>query len=142
MGAGWCTLLVLLATCKLDKLTNTPSPIAMLAVAPMRVVDTAALGSVAMHRDTVTLTNAGNGTLSWRARAMRDAPWLGLSAGSGTAPTKLSVALDPRGLALGVYQDTVLISAENAAGSPALVDRKSTRLNSSHVQPSRMPSSA
>ena len=32
--------------------------------------------------------------------------------------------------------------AGDAPPAPALVDRKSTRLNSSHIEPSRMPSSA
>ena len=116
-----CTLLTLLTTCQFDKLISPPSSIAMLAVAPMHVLDTAALGSIAVHSDTLALANAGEGTLSWRAKVMGNAPWLVLSTGGGTAPSKVSVSLDPRGLALGVYHDTVLVSAENAGGSPALV---------------------
>src|SRR3989442_527912 len=40
---------------------------------------------------------------------------------SGTAPAKLRLAFNPAGLATGVYRDTVVVTAENAAGSPGRV---------------------
>ena len=52
---------------------------------------------------------------------------------TGTAPTS-------GGIRVGVWQGT-LPSAPAGSGTLSL-DRKSTRLNSSHIQKSRMPSSA
>ena len=46
-----------------------------------------------------------------------------------------------RGERVGI-EDIVRRLAELEAAGPALQDRKSTRLNSSHIQKSRMPSSA
>jgi len=41
-------LLILLATCQVDKLTNTPPPIATLSVTPNQVRDSAAVGSTGL----------------------------------------------------------------------------------------------
>ena len=43
---------------------------------------------------------------------------------------------------MSVIQDVIAKIAEKDAGQPEFQDRKSTRLNSSHIQKSRMPSSA
>jgi len=118
-----CTpLLILLATCQVDKLTNTPPPVATLALAPGQVRDSAAVGSTAVNGDSLTVMNAGPGTLSWTARLARGEPWLAFAGPTGgTAPAKLRLAFDPRGLPTDVYRDTVIVSAENAAGSPGRV---------------------
>src|SRR6266550_4787369 len=117
-----CTVLpVLLATCQFDKLTRSPSPIATLALTPGTVRDSAAVGSVALAAESVAVANTGQGTLSWSARPAQGAPWLELSPGNGTAPARLRVMLDPAGLEAGVYRDTVVVTAENAVGSPARV---------------------
>ena len=46
--------------------------------------------------------------------------------------------------ALGVHGMSAItaLTAQNTVGVAGVVDRKSTRLNSSHIQKSRMPSSA
>src|SRR5207245_143319 len=69
LGAAACALTLVCVTCKLDKLTNAPPPTAALAIAPGRVLDTAAAGSAAMQRDSLTLSNTGSGPLVWTARA-------------------------------------------------------------------------
>ena len=117
-----CSVLPLvLATCQFDKLTRSPSPIATLALTPGTVRDSAALGSVALAAESVAVANTGQGTLVWTARPAQGAPWLELSPGTGTAPARLGMMLDPVGLAAGVYRDTIVVTAENAVGSPARV---------------------
>ncbi|HEU5261149.1 MAG TPA: hypothetical protein VFU41_06970, partial [Gemmatimonadales bacterium] len=123
-GAVACALLILLPTCQVDKLTDSGTQVAVLAVAPTQLLDSAAAGSVGMRADSLILANTGKGTLSWTATLRRDAPWLDLVPASGIAPpnpSKMGLALNPAGLATGVYHDTVVVYAENATGSPALV---------------------
>jgi len=114
-------LLLLLATCQVDKLTNNPPPVATLAVTPSGLRDSAAVGSTAQRGDTLAIANVGPGTMSWTARTARAEPWVTMSRSSGTAPANLGLAYDARGLAPGVYRDTVIVSAENAKDSPARV---------------------
>src|SRR3989442_1661793 len=115
-------LLILLATCQVDKLTNTPPPVATLSLAPGQVRDSAAVGSTAVNGDSLTVMNAGPGTLSGSARLARGEPWLAfVGPTGGTAPAQLRLAFDPHGLPTDVYRDTVIVSAENAAGSPGRV---------------------
>ncbi len=116
-----CVLPVLLTTCQFDKLTRSPSPIATLTLTPGTVRDSVAVGSVALAAESVAVVNTGEGTLSWSARPAQGAPWLELSPGNGTAPARLRVMLDPAGLEAGMYGDTVVVTAENAVGSPARV---------------------
>ena len=59
--------------------------------------------------------------------------------------TKVAVCVaDPRGIHGRLAEPTVKEGASDALGRQVLrmIDRKSTRLNSSHIQKSRMPSSA
>ena len=62
-----------------------------------------------------------------------------LAAQSATGPASIESAMDE---ALALPGLLAQIQAGEAAGVDAHVDRKSTRLNSSHIQKSRMPSSA
>jgi len=115
-------LLILLATCQVDKLTNTPPPLATLSVAPAEVRDSAAVGSVGVDGDSLAVVNTGPGTLAWSARLALGGSWLAfVGATNGTAPAKLRLAFNPAGLPTGVYRDTVVVSAENASGSPGRV---------------------
>ena len=115
-------LLILLATCQVDKLTNTPPPIATLSLAPDQVRDSAAVGSLGVNHDSVAVVNTGPGTLSWSARLAMGEPWLAfVGPTGGTAPAKLRLAFNPAGLPTGIYRDTVVVAAENAAGSPGRV---------------------
>ena len=116
------SLLILLATCQVDKLTNTPPPIATLSLAPDQVSDSAAVGSMSVNHDSLAVVNTGPGTLSWSARLAMGEPWLAfVGPTGGTAPAKLRLAFNPAGLPTGIYRDTVVVAAENAAGSPGRV---------------------
>src|SRR6266853_323886 len=115
-------LLILLATCQVDKLTNNPPPLATLSLAPDQVRDSAAVGSTALNGDSLAVINTGPGTLSWIARLAIGESWLAfVGPNSGTAPAKLRLAFNPAGLPIGVYRDTVVVSAENASASPGRV---------------------
>src|SRR5437016_4051858 len=114
-------LTVLLATCKIDKLTKDPPPLAALSVAPGRVLDSAAVGSTAMHVDSIALTSSGAGALAWSASVKVGGGWLDVTPKTGTTPARVHVHLNPAGLDPGVYQDTVVVSAGQAVGSPARV---------------------
>ncbi|HVH10601.1 MAG TPA: hypothetical protein VM736_12470, partial [Gemmatimonadales bacterium] len=121
-GAAACLALAsLLATCKVDKLTNTPPPVAKLAVAPGQIRDSAAQGSTAIVADSVGVSNAGQGTLSWGHAFALGGPWLTATADGGVAPGQLRLGFNPASLAPGLYRDTVVITAENADNSPARI---------------------
>src|SRR5207249_2553400 len=124
MGVAACTLLLLIVTtCNVDKLTNSQPPVATLSVAPGKLSQTAAVGSMALRLDSVALANAGDGggPLSWSAGSMLGSAWLSLTPKNGATPAWLRVQLDPTGLTPGAYHDTVVVSAGNATHSPAAV---------------------
>src|SRR5439155_988919 len=103
-------------------LTNNPPPIARLMLAPRQVRDSAPVGSMAAPADSLSVANGGPGTLSWVAHFVRGDAWLAfVGPNSGTAPATLRIAFNPAGLPMGVYRDTVIVDAENAADSPGRV---------------------
>ncbi|PYP18084.1 MAG: hypothetical protein DMD52_02555, partial [Gemmatimonadetes bacterium] len=116
-GALVCALPLLTGTCKIGDITNPPPPLGKLAVSPAAVVDSAAVGSVARRSWTVAISNAGQGVLSWTAHA-DGVNWVAVSPTSGTAPGSVTIVLDPAALGMGVYRDTVMLSADGAANSP------------------------
>src|SRR5207245_4571527 len=76
-------------------------------------------GSIAMQRDSLTLSNTGSGPLVWTARAAANGTWLDVAPMSGTTPARLHLQLNPAGLTPGVYRDTVVVSAGEGVGGPA-----------------------
>jgi subtilisin family serine protease len=70
---------------------------------------------------TVTIRNAGMGTLRWQAEW--DAPWLQISPAMGSAPppATITVAVNTQGLAPGRYETRILILATEAANSPQAI---------------------
>ena len=68
---------------------------------------------------TITISNAGTGTLSWAASA--DQPWVSLDAMLGTSPAAVSVKVNPAGLAPGTYQANVRVVSTDAANSPLVI---------------------
>lgn len=63
----------------------------------------------ALPTQTVNLTNAGAGTLSWTAAP--DTSWLAVSPSSGTAPSTLTITINPAGLIPGSYSGSVTVSS-------------------------------
>jgi len=120
--AGCALLLLLVATCQVDKITTNPPPVATLSVAPTQLTFGAAVGSAALQSDSVVLKNDGEGgALSWSAASAHGSAWLAFTPRGGSTPGWLHVQLNPAGLAPGTYNDSVIVSAGNAAGSPAAV---------------------
>ena len=62
--------------------------------------------------------------------------------GPGTQPNDDSFSMNPLPITCQVNDEPSMAALEQCAHSPQVIDRKSTRLNSSHVALSRMPSSA
>lgn len=67
----------------------------------------------------IQITNTGAGTLAWTASASDS--WIAVSPGSGTAPSTMSISVNPSGMAAGTYNGSVQIAASGATGSPATV---------------------
>jgi hypothetical protein len=87
-----------------------------LTVSPASVSQSAPEGSTTPVATGLTL--GGTSPLAWTAATTQNAPWLGLSATSGTTPSTLTLTLDPTGLTPGTYRDTVVVTAAGALGSP------------------------
>jgi len=70
---------------------------------------------------TIQITNAGSGTLSWSASA--DQPWIGLNPSSGMAPSTVTVSISAASIlaAAGSYSGQITVSAPGAQGSPVTV---------------------
>ena len=100
-------------------LTVAAPSTAALAVTPQALSFTYAPSGTVPAAQTVSIANAGSGTLSWIAWS--SVSWVSLSAASGTATATLSVSVNPAGLAAGNYTGNVQIAAAGAAGSPASV---------------------
>jgi uncharacterized protein (TIGR03437 family) len=109
--------------------SNTPASIGVTLVVtqapPSLVVSQPTLafqytyGGAVPAASTVTISNAGGGTLAWTAST--NAYWLGVSSPSGSAPSTLSISVNPVNLAAGTYPGTVQITAPGAIGSPTSV---------------------
>lgn len=87
-----------------------------LAAAPASLSFAAPSGALTQ---TVTISNAGTGTLTWTASA--DQPWLSLDATLGTSPAAISVKVTAAGLAPGTYQANVRVVSTDAANSPLVI---------------------
>ena len=95
-----------------------------LAVAPTSRSDTALAGATAILPDSadVLLTGVGATATAWAATHGAGA-WLALTTAAGTGSGVVRWDRDPTGLAVGVYVDTITVTAAGASGSPAeLVD--------------------
>jgi len=95
------------------------SPLApAISVTPASLQFTSTNG-VAPSPQSIQIANSGGGTLAWTATA--SAAWLSVSPASGTAPSTLTVSINPAGLGAGTYNGSIQISASGATGSPASV---------------------
>jgi len=92
-----------------------------LAVAPEELTFNYSVGGSVPSAQTVSITNAGGGALSWTAAASSNNYWLAIAPASGTVPGTLSVSINPANLAAGTYTATVQVTAAGASGSPASI---------------------
>ena len=83
-GARWACLVILGAQALAAQgLVVSPNPL---------VFNMAAIGPVAVPQN-LTISASGSAALSWTATASADAPWISLSAASGTTPATVAVSL-------------------------------------------------
>ncbi|MCP2501109.1 MAG: PQQ-dependent sugar dehydrogenase [Deltaproteobacteria bacterium] len=93
-----------------------PGAAPVLSVTPGSLAFTGQAGDANPASQTMSVTNAGGGTLPWAASG--NAPWLSATPSSGVAPSTVSVSVDISGLAAGTYNGTVTITSAGASGSP------------------------
>ncbi|MDX2030097.1 MAG: S8 family serine peptidase [Blastocatellia bacterium] len=96
-----------------------PTPAPRIAVAPATLSFTATVGGANPANQILNLTNAGGGTLAWTVGD--DAPWLTVTAASGTAPATLTASVNIAGLAAGALNATITITGTGATNSPVTV---------------------
>ncbi len=118
---------------------NSNAPPA-LGVSTSALTFSASVGSGTSSPQSVNISNTGGGSLDWTAA--KTAPWLNLSAAAGTAPSTLSLTVNPGSMTAGSYTDTVTISGTGgpktvtvtmniaATASISFVNRDSTRQGS------------
>jgi uncharacterized protein (TIGR03437 family) len=80
-----------------------------LVVSPQTLAFQYANGGALPAAQSVAIGNAGGGTLSWTASS--NAYWLVVSPTSGTAPSTLTVSMNPVNLAAGTYTGTVQLGS-------------------------------
>jgi len=98
--------------------TNPPGAAPVLSVTPGSLAFTGQEGDANLASQTLSVTNAGGGTLSWTASG--NAPWLSADPASGAAPS-VSVSVNLSGLGAGTYDGTVTITSTGATGSPVSI---------------------
>jgi hypothetical protein len=96
-----------------------PAPTPVLQTSPSSLTFGGAVGGANPVAQSVSITNAGGGTLNWTAG--KSQPWLTLSSSAGTAPATLSIGVTSSGLAAGTYTDAVTIGAAGVSGSPQTI---------------------
>ncbi|HLH08324.1 MAG TPA: N,N-dimethylformamidase beta subunit family domain-containing protein [Terriglobales bacterium] len=91
----------------------------ILSVAPAALVFTGNQGGSNPNAGTISITNAGNGALSYTTSS--DSAWLTASPATGTAPQQLQISANTSGLAIGTYTGHITITASGAQNSPTTV---------------------
>ena len=106
----------------IDTLVILPSPLT-LSVSPLsHRVEVITGGNGALpESSSVTLTGSGAAAAVWTATHGSAATWVTLTTAGGTGSGLLRYSRNPSGLAVGVYIDTITVTASGAAGSPQRV---------------------
>jgi hypothetical protein len=98
--------------------SGTPTP-PSLSVSPTSLSFSGTAGGANPAAKTLSVSNAGGGTLSWTASD--SASWLSIAPTSGTNTGTITVTPDITGLAPGTYTANITVSAAGAGGSPATI---------------------
>jgi agmatine deiminase len=77
-------------------------------------------GDKALLYDTLTITNAGSGALSWEATTTE--AWLSVNPGSGVAPSNVQIVANTNSIIPGSYVDTITVTGSGATNSPQYVE--------------------
>ena len=100
-------------------LTVSAAPAATIAVTPQALNFQYTAGGSAPAGQDLSIANSGGGTLAWTATSA--AFWATVSATSGTAPSTVSVSVNPANLAAGTYTTSVTIAASDPSIAPVTV---------------------
>jgi uncharacterized protein (TIGR03437 family) len=93
-----------------------------LSVTPTNMNFAYTVGGATPATQSFAISNSGAGTLTWSAAVpSADATWLSVDVSAATAPSTVTVSVDPTGLAAGTYTGNITITATGAANSPATV---------------------
>jgi hypothetical protein len=95
------------------------SVLPVLQITPSSLSFTSIQGGGSPPPLSLAIGNSGGGTETWSAAASQ--PWVVLGQTSGTAPSTLSVSLNPAGLNPGTYTATITVTATGASNSPQAI---------------------
>jgi hypothetical protein len=90
-----------------------------LSVSPTSLAFSGTAGGSSPAAKTLTVTNAGGGTMNWTAS--ESASWLTLSPTSGTNNGTITATPSITGLAAGTYTTDITVTASGAGGSPKTI---------------------
>jgi subtilase family serine protease len=107
----------LLGSGNISILLQTVVPI--LQVTPSSLSFTATQGAGSPPSLSVAIANTGGGPETWSATTAQ--AWVVLGQTSGTAPSTLSVSVNPAGLNPGTYTATITVTATGASNSPQAI---------------------
>ena len=106
--AGAC---VVLGACQIDRLSHQPPPPDVeILQAGDSILDSVQVGDTAIVVDSLAIVDAGGGSMGWDAAIAHGSPWLSLLDDTGVTPARLHLRLDPSGLGVGMYRDTLIVS--------------------------------
>lgn len=89
-------------------------PPPMMVVAPTATNFVAAVGSVVVQTQTISLRNPEASALAWQASS--DVAWLSVAPTSGDTPADAELRVDPLGLPVGDYEGVVTITGDGPGG--------------------------
>ena len=90
------------------------------SVSPNALVFNATVGGAAPAPQVITITSTA-GALSFTITPSGDAPWIKPNVATGQTPGPVSIAVDPSGLAAGIYNGTVRVGSAVAAFQSVVV---------------------
>lgn len=99
--------------------SSAPSSNPIINVNQNNFVFNSVAGSASPANQTLTISNSGQGTLSWFLTKTKN--WLSLSMTSGTNSGSVVLSINTTGLAAGNYSDTITITASGATNTPQTV---------------------
>lgn len=79
----------------------------------------AEVGGAKTSSQFIAVSNSGTGVLNWAAAA--DVSWIALSSASGSGSGQIQIDVNPAGVAAGIYNGNVTVTALGATGSPQTI---------------------
>src|SRR5207244_10469179 len=89
--------------------TTSPCPQAAIGLSTSAMSFTAQQGGTPPLGQNLTVSNIGGASLNWAM--WTDAWWITVSSGNGTAPSTVSVTVNPSGLGVGTYQGALTVGS-------------------------------